>query len=372
MRALFKSSLAAVCVCLVLQTAARAETPAEFAAHDPGQFLKVAVVGDTGIGKRAFAPGFRAVRQAMARQGADVLLHLGDFAYQSKLFPATCDPEHIRKIRRTLVEPYRFRLFVPGDNDLPPTPWKPKASGCWKFIDPLDTPFDLPAQPGPGSFEGTKVIGNVLFAILNTFPWRDPAAWLGPRIERARRDGLWVVLALHEPPVTTAWFKDKRGTALKQINALKPDLVFAGHQHSYERFKPMGVPRGNGELPVLQPGAAKYVRGRGVIHIVSGGGGATFKPFADWQGIDKRTAPQEVFAALAVRALVNHFIILEFTPQRMRARTYRVCPAKKTPGENPRWKPEKPFWKTIPLPCDTLPEGTALFDEFEISRHRED
>ncbi|MFQ5672713.1 MAG: metallophosphoesterase family protein [Nitrospinales bacterium] len=369
MRDFFKSSIAAVWVCLIFQTAARAEAPAGFETRSLSQFLKVAVVGDTGIGKRAFAPGFRAVQQAMARQGADVLLHLGDFVYQPKRFPAVCNPDHIREIRRTLVEPYRFRLFVPGDNDLPPQVWKPMASGCWKFIDPLDTPFDLPAQPGPGSFEGTKVIGNVLFAVLNTYPWRDPTTWLGPRIERARRDGLWIVLALHEPPVTTAWFKDKRGTVLKQIDALRPDLVFAGNQHSYERFKPMGFRRGKEGLSVMQTNAAKYIRGRGVIYIVSGGGGATFKPFADMQGVEKRTAPEEVFVALAVRALVNHFMILEFEPERMRGRTYRVCPAK-TPEENPRWKPQKEFWKTISLPCDELPEGVTVFDEFEIHKNR--
>ena len=49
---------------------------------------------------------------------------------------------------------------------------------------------------------------------------------------------------------------------LKQINALRPDLVFAGNQHSYERFYPMGIPQEDGSLPVVRQ--SKYTKGAGV------------------------------------------------------------------------------------------------------------
>ena len=44
-------------------------------AHEAGS-IKVVVVGDTGIGERAFHPGFEAVQNAMRREQADAILHL--------------------------------------------------------------------------------------------------------------------------------------------------------------------------------------------------------------------------------------------------------------------------------------------------------
>ena len=335
--------------------------------------LRVGVVGDTGIGERAFHWGFLAVQKAMRESQPDVLLHLGDFVYQPKFQPQSCPAKYIREIRETLVEPYPFRLFVPGDNDLTPKMRKPKASGCWSQIDPLDTPFDevdAESDENPARFEGTKIIGNTFFAVLNTYSWEDPTDWLAPKIKAAREDGLWIILALHEPAITTAWYLDKRDTVLKQVNALKPDLVFSGNQHSYERFHPLGIPRQGEKLPMQKSESSKYQRGEGTIHIISGGGGATFKPFADQQGYKDRTAPQDVFDALAKRALMNHYIILEISSEVLKGTTYRVCPGKAPMGDssNPRWKEKKSMWKNITLECEGKPEGVTEFDRFEISR----
>jgi hypothetical protein len=333
--------------------------------------LRVAVVGDTGIGERAFHRGFMAVQEAIRNHEPDVLLHLGDFIYQPEFKPEFCPDKYIREVEETLVNPYPYRLFVPGDNDLPPKIKKPKASGCWSRIDPLDTAFDIVADSDkdPALFEGTKIIGNSFFAILNTYPWKDPTGWLAPRIREARKKGLWIIVALHEPAITTAWYLDKRDTVLKQINALQPDLVFSGNQHSYERFHPLGLPEPGEELAVRKSESSRYQRGEGPIHIISGGGGATFKPFADQQGKKNRTAPDDVFNALAKRALMNHYILLEISTKVLRGTTYRVCPAKEGAGEpDPRWKPHKPMWENITLECSGKPEGVAQFDKFEILR----
>ena len=333
--------------------------------------LRVAVVGDTGIGERAFHWGFLAVQKAIRENHPDVLLHLGDFVYQPQWLPASCLRKYIEEIRETLVDPFAFRLFVPGDNDLPPTVDKPKASGCWGQIDPLDSPFDE-AAPGDGEssrFEGSKTIGNAFFAILNTHPWKDPTPWLAPRIRAAKEKGLWVIVALHEPAVTTAWYLDKKETVLKQINGLEPDLVFSGNQHSYERFDPLGIPEKGEDLPVRKSATSQYRRGEGSIHIISGGGGAAFKPFADQQGNEEHSAPEDVFNALAERALMNHFILLKISEGMLRGATYRVCPGKELEGEsNPRWRPEDPMWNSIPLECDGKPAGVAEFDRFEIAK----
>jgi len=371
-----KKAMGCITVCLVLlgiHELASGESPAESKAYSiKGESLHVAVLGDTGIGERAFHWGFLAVQRAIRDRKPDVLLHLGDFVYQPEFKPRFCPERYIQEIEKTLVSSYPFRLFVPGDNDLPSKISKPMASGCWSKIDPMDTPFDAVTDlsVGPAPFEGTKIIGNTFFAILNTYPWKNPTSWLAPRIKEANKRGLWIIVALHEPPITTAWYLDKRFTVLKQVNALKPDLVFSGNQHSYERFHQLGVPQRKKELPFKKSNSAsKYQRGEGTIHIVSGGGGATFKPFADQQGNKRHTAPEDVRKALAKRGLMNHFVMLDISDQTLKGMVYRVCPGKDPSGKsNPRWKPKKAMWKTITLECEGKPTGVAKFDHFEISR----
>lgn len=326
---------------------------------------RIVVVGDTGAGERAYHPGFMGVQKAMREKNADALLHLGDFVYQPDFFPRSCPERYIKEIKEVLSDPYPIKLFVAGDNDLPPKKWKPKASGCWSKIDPLDSGFDT---LGPRAMEGTRVIGNALVGVINNYPWKDPTSWLAPRIKAAREKGMWVILAVHEPAITTAWYLDKRDTALKQLNALKPDLVLAGNQHSYERFHPMRQV-GDGTLKIVKPVSGKYRSGDGTMHIVSGGGGATFKPFADQQKKDKRTAPKDVFEALAKRALMNHFITLDISKEELGGTVWRVC-IQDDPDDqwDPRWKAGKSFWKSIPLECDGKPEGVGVYETFRFSR----
>ncbi len=335
------------------------------------QQLKVAVVGDTGIGDRVFHPGFNKVMQGIRSQKPDVLMHLGDFIYQSQFMPGTCNKNFLKIVKSELADPFPQRVFVPGDNDFPPHKWKPKASGCWDQIDPLDNPFDQKETGAfsPRSHEGTLQAGPVLFVVLNAYPWEDPAPWLAPRIEEARKEGLWVIVGLHDPALTTAWFRDKRDTVLKQINSLQPDLVLSGNQHSYERFHALGIPSEDSGIPFTRPTKGQYRKGQGTIHIISGGGGATFKMFADWAGVKKRTAPKPVFDALASRALMNHFLVLRVEKKQLKVETHRVCPQDE-PGisENPRWRSKDPKWQNVTLECDGKEPGITLFEEFSIVR----
>ena len=54
--------------------------------------LRVGVVGDTGVGERAYHAGFTAIAKAKKKKKPTLLLHLGDFVYQTKLFPQTLLP----------------------------------------------------------------------------------------------------------------------------------------------------------------------------------------------------------------------------------------------------------------------------------------
>jgi hypothetical protein len=348
---------------------------AEPSTENYNKTLHVGVVGDTGVGERAYHPGFIAVAKALKNHRPDLLLHLGDFVYQPKIFPQTCPERYLREIRKTLADPFKFKLFVPGDNDLPPNRKKPKGSGCWKKIDMMDSNFDsYPISTHkPRAYEGTMTIGNAFFAILNTYPWQNPKLWLAPRIQKAKEQGLWTIIALHEPPITTAWYLEKRDTVLKQLTALKPDLVFSGNQHSYERFHQIKTPKQDGLISFILPKFENYLKGDGTIYVVSGGGGATFKPFADQQELKKRIAPKTVFEALATRALMNHFLILKIKRETLQAITYRVCPEISTKNvDNPRWKAGKAVWNTVRLECEGQEEGVTAFDQFQIQLKKGD
>ena len=348
---------------------------AEPSTENYNETLHVGVVGDTGVGERAYHPGFIAVTKALKNHRPDLLLHLGDFVYQPKIFPQTCPERYLREIRKTLADPFKFKLFVPGDNDLPPNKKKPKGSGCWKKIDMMDSNFDsYPISTHkPRAYEGTMTIGNTFFAILNTYPWQNPKLWLAPRIQKAKEQGLWTIIALHEPPITTAWYLEKRDTVLKQLTALKPDLVFSGNQHSYERFHQIKTPKQDGLISFILPKFENYLKGDGTIYVVSGGGGATFKPFADQQELKKRIAPKTVFDALATRALMNHFLILKIKRETLQAITYRVCPKISTKNvDNPRWKARKSVWSKIRLECEGQEAGVTAFDQFQIQLKKGD
>ncbi len=331
-----------------------------------GKSTRFVIVGDTGIGERAYNPGFLAVTQAMQAENPDVLIHLGDFVYQPNIFPASCDSKYIDQIKQHLVDPFPRRIFVPGDNDLPPVRRKPKASGCWEFIDSMDKDFDVnsSADAKPREFEGTTVIGNTFIAILNAYPWKDPTEWLAPRIASARAEGHWIIIATHLPPITSAWYYNRSQEELKQINALKPDLVFSGNQHSYERFYPLGLPNTVGVTLASKGSSSSYKRGEGTIHIVTGGGGAMLRPFADLQG-KGRVAPDHVLSAVAKRAVANHFVLLEVTPTTIKGTTIMLCPDPKDQYDNNyRWKKTQ----QTPIECDGKDQGKYKIDEFEITR----
>ncbi|MDF2776131.1 MAG: phoA 4 [Geminicoccaceae bacterium] len=100
--------------------------------------------------------------------------------------------------------------------------------------------------------------GNVRFFILDS-NYLDPAQvkWLEKELESSGSD--WKIVYFHHPLYTTA----RRGPEVELRAILEPlfvkhgvDVVFAGHEHIYERFKPQkGIPH------FTVGGAAKLRRG---------------------------------------------------------------------------------------------------------------
>ena len=265
-----------------------------------------------------------------------------------------------------------------GDNDVENSYNERKgysAVGCWDYLLDLDDPFDpVPdGDPTPGALEGFKKIKNVFFAILDSNHWKDPGNWLVPRLLDNGHDD-WSIFVFHEPILSVAWHNPgfENSDNINFINRLKPDLVFAGHHHGYQRFLPTKLTEEDGGLDYSKrkDGSANFKRGEGSIHIVTGGGGAFLRPFAEDQkgGRAKRHKPPSIFRkALAKKGVLNHFVFLEITPEKIVGKTFQVCP--KNFEEDSRWRPDNSeIWGNTKLACEGTTEEFSIFDKFKIEK----
>jgi hypothetical protein len=348
-----------------------------------GESCRILVVGDMGIGDDAFTAGFLAVQQAMIQEAPDLVLYLGDYIYTKDVCtgdtPAGDMPPYIAEVRDKLVGPFQGNVVLSrGDNDAPEgdSDWAKAADTCWQMIASLGAPLAKP--PGARDWEGvTEDLPGVLIAVLDhdalAADKLEALAWLEEPVKRAKDARKWVVVLVHEPVVTTAWFEKPCCTTLKPLHDMGVDLVFSGHQHSFERTYPLGVtvpPNRIQPLPAAEHKlyqAGVYPAGRGVVYVVTGGGGAWLRPFADQQASpSSKVAPPYIQHAVARRGIMNHYVRVDLEPNRVGVSTIRVC----APGEA-RWKPENAsIWTggSSMLACHGTSLGTSVFDHFELQR----
>jgi 3',5'-cyclic AMP phosphodiesterase CpdA len=208
-----------------------------------GQPFRFAVWGDSGIGGKAQ----QILAAQIEKQRPDFLLHTGDLIYQ--------------RGRSRDYDPYFFRVYAPtlarvpfygslGNHDVLTNRGQP-------FLDN----FVLPRNGPPGivpernySFD----YGNAHIVVLDSNLSerqlrREIAPWLERdlRASRAR----WKFVVFHHPPYSSGLHGDEPRTQRALVPALaraRVDIVFNGHDHHYERFRPRN----------------------GVTYIVTGAGGA--------------------------------------------------------------------------------------------------
>jgi hypothetical protein len=161
--------------------------------------------------------------------------------------------------------------------------------------------------------------GMVTFFVLDTNDFdATQQQWL--KTELAASNAKWKVVLGHHP----IWSSGLHGNDASLIKTLAPILTFAkvplylaGHDHEYERFKPIN----------------------GLTQIVSGGGGASLRPFA--------AKPD---ARSLVRHVKHHFVRFTASPTRLQAivldpklttlDTFEIKPA--TEAKTPAPKTQKP------------------------------
>lgn len=202
-----------------------------------GTPVRFAVFGDSG----SKSDGQLAVRDQLAQLPFDLLLHTGDVAYEAGSLNA---------LERSFFDVYEDYL-----RSIPVYPTTGNHDYRTASAEPFRQVFALPDSDGSSSGERwySFDFGDVHFAALDT-EWElgPQAEWLARDLEQNQQP--WTIVYLHRPPFSSG----EHGSNLAVRSAFVPlferygvQLVFAGHDHDYERTIPIN----------------------GVTYVVTGGGG---------------------------------------------------------------------------------------------------
>ena len=237
-------------------------TAALHTAKRPGQPFDFVVFGDSGRGSKE---QYR-LAAVMAATSPDFLLHTGDLVY-----PAGKRSDYHERFFKPYAEMTRSIAFWPclGNHDIA----EPGFGAAYREV------FELPDN-GP---RGLKPEHNYWFdyasariAVLDSNLGPDDleksvAPWLRSVFQDS--NARWKFVAFHHPPYTTGKHQpslDVQRALVPAFEAVGVDVVFCGHDHLYERTRPLR--------------AGNSVESGGVTYIVSGAGGAELyetKPPAD-------------------------------------------------------------------------------------------
>jgi 3',5'-cyclic AMP phosphodiesterase CpdA len=213
---------------------------------EDADFVRFAVLGDSGSGGRNAMAIASRMAEAYQATPYGMVLHVGDVSYYGSIADRWADV-FVRPYRPLLDAGVRFEIAV-GNHEYEETP---SATANAEIAELLRLAGEqgryFRVRRGPVDFfvldSSTPLItGNAAAEQL---------AWL--EAELAASDAPWKVVALHHPPYSSG----KRGSWLQVRDAVEPlfvrygvDLVFAGHDHFYERTTPQ----------------------QGVVYVISGGG----------------------------------------------------------------------------------------------------
>lgn len=252
------------------------EGPTPFRIPGAADRARLAFVADQGVGDTAAA-----VTALIASQDPDAVFHAGDISY-AEGDPTVWDAwfEQAEPVAASAPwlpaignhETYYFapvQAFVPLYGQ--PNPEVEAARA--RFALPLDEVYWSWDVPFCATGEGC-VAGRVHVVALDSFwtelaPGAPEAVWLAEDLA-ANADADWTVAFFHDPLFSSG----EHGSNLELREVLMPllvaggvDLIVTGHDHTYERSWPL-----DGDEPATT--APPFLRGAGIVHVVSGGGGA--------------------------------------------------------------------------------------------------
>jgi hypothetical protein len=202
-----------------------------------GAPVRFVAIGDSGNG----GADQRAVRDQMKTVPFDFMIHLGDLAYDNGT--------------PLQLERFFFEVYADLLEDVPVFPasgnHEYETDGAAAFRDA----FVLPENGGPAGLERWYAYdwGDVHFVVLDTERiGATQADWLEADLAANRLP--WIIVYLHRPPFSSGEHgsnRDAQRFFVPVFTRHQVPLVLAGHDHDYERSKPID----------------------GVTYVVSGGGG---------------------------------------------------------------------------------------------------
>ncbi|MCC6764125.1 MAG: metallophosphoesterase family protein [Deltaproteobacteria bacterium] len=225
-----------------------------FRTDGPRPRFSFLVFGDSGCG----CPTQLAVRDQMLASPADFLVHTGDMVYRKILRPEDFD--------RLVFEPYRGLMSrvvlwpCLGNHD------RERDDGViWRdvFVTPANNP-----EGAEGYYSFDHGTAHVVVLDSNAPTGRKSAQRRFLDRDLAGSTAPWKFVVLHH----TLYSSGTHGNATRIRRNLVPlfdqhrvAAVFMGHDHSYERTKPLR------DGAVVAPGA-------GTVYVTTGGGGKSIRP----------------------------------------------------------------------------------------------
>jgi acid phosphatase type 7 len=253
-----------------------------------GSQAVVGIIGDMGSGGQ----NERANAQLLAGRGdLELLLTVGDNAYP-KGAPSEWTPQFFEPLAAVL--PRVTLAPTPGDHEY----LTPGATG---YLDAFDLPTEASGTEryygfDYGNLHVSAVDTNCLEpvdAVTRGCEAEDMKAWLAKDLASTKAP--WKVVVMHRPAVSSGRYGSSELIARELIPLFelgKVDVVFQGHNHSYER-----------SWPLLRGEVLKesYEAPGGPVYVTTGGGG-------DW--IYSTTLPQPAWSAFRATAYQHVVMVM--------------------------------------------------------------
>jgi 3',5'-cyclic AMP phosphodiesterase CpdA len=220
--------------------------------------------GDSGNGSE----DQKTVMRQMTSVPFDFILHMGDMAYE--------------RGRRGEIEAQVFGVYAPLLRNFPMFAVSGNHEYSTELAAPFREAFALPENGGDAGRERWYSFdwGPIHFVGLDTeLIGPQQAAWL--EADLAQNQQPWTIVSGHRPPYSSGEHgssKEFRTVFGPTLELYGVDLVLSGHEHDYERTKPIN----------------------GVTYIVTGGGGR-----------ETRDVGRSAFTAFSEAVL--HFVYVEVT-----------------------------------------------------------
>lgn len=202
------------------------------------------IFGDSGTGDTDQV----ALARVMEQYPVDALLHTGDVAYSE------ASEENLMKYFYAIYEPI-----------LSHTPFYPSPGNHDYASDNLAPYLARFGKPPYYSFDA----GPIHFVALDTnvdMVKSGMVKWLKADLKKASRK--WIVAYFHHPPFSSGTVhgssKEVRDVLVPIFTAYHVQVVFSGHEHNYERMKPM-----NGTTYVVTGGGSGNLYGFGPALVTS-------------------------------------------------------------------------------------------------------